>query len=78
MLMGAKTVIIEDIGREAHVLGGMDAVRCCFCMLVIKVGSILNDKNNSALVRQYQDQIHHLENYVEGIGQWKAYLLLSI
>ena len=63
---------IGEIGGEIHATGGIDALRGCFFMFVIAYRIILKDKSSNKLQRQYQAQIHLLEQYLEGIGGWST------
>ena len=63
---------INAIGREIHALGGDDALRGCFFMLVIAYRIMIKGKNDNRLARLYQSQIHLLEKCFDGIGSWEA------
>ena len=64
--------IIRDIGEEIYATGGMDALRGCFFAFIVAYRVILKDKRSNKLQRQYQGHIYLLEQYLEGIGDWKT------
>ena len=47
-------------------------MRGCFYMMVIAYRVMIKGKDNNKLARQYQSQIHLLEQYWDGIGEWKS------
>ena len=77
--------IVRNIGEEIHNEGGIDALRGCFYMLVIACRVIvtrlsvtqtsmayaMKDVKTNKLIRHYQDQIHNLESYFDGVGEWR-------
>ena len=62
---------IKAIGAEIHARGGMDAMRGCFYMMVIAY-RIMIKGTHTKVAREYQGQIHLLEKYWEGVGEWES------
>ena len=63
---------VKEIGEEIYALGGMEALRGSFYMMVVAFRVIIKDVKSNKVIRQYQDQIHNLERYFNGIGTWMA------